>query len=176
MGSFSSIGTGRTLVPHDPEIKMRVVHGCATVRPTPTDTPMRTPFHLAVHVRDLDEARAFSGTTRGCAAGRSSETWVDFDVFGHQLSLHLGAPFANAPTGKVGNHMVPMPLVGVVLHLPDWKALAARLDTAGTDWVIAPSVPFEGQPAEQRTMFFRDPSGNPIDVKGLARMEGVFAA
>jgi extradiol dioxygenase family protein len=137
---------------------------------------MLTPFHLAFHVRDLDEARGFYGGTLGCAEGRSTDTWVDFDFFGHQISLHLGAPFANAPTGKVGDHMVPMPHFGVVLHLPDWKALSARLEAAGTNWVLAPSVRFEGQPGEQWTMFFRDPSGNPIEVKGFARMEEVFAA
>jgi uncharacterized protein len=137
---------------------------------------MLTPFHLAFHVRDLDESRAFYGTTLGCVEGRSTATWVDFDFFGHQLSLHLGQPFANAPTGKVGDHMVPMPHFGVVLHLPAWKALAARLEAAGTEWVLAPSVRFEGEPGEQWTMFFRDPSGNPIEVKGFAAMEGVFAA
>ncbi len=137
---------------------------------------MPTPFHLAFHVRDLDEARAFYGATLGCAEGRSTATWVDFDFFGHQLSLHLGEPFANAPTGRVGDHMVPMPHFGVVLHLPDWRALADRLAAAGTDWVIAPSVRFEGQPGEQWTMFFRDPSGNPIEVKGFAEMDCVFAA
>ncbi|MGL4280164.1 MAG: VOC family protein [Albidovulum sp.] len=137
---------------------------------------MLTPFHLALHVRDLDEARAFYGGILGCTEGRSTATWVDFDFFGHQLSLHLGAPFANAPTGKVGDHMVPMPHFGVVLHLPDWQALAARLEKAGTDWVLAPSVRFQGQPGEQWTMFFRDPSGNPIEVKGFAEMERVFAS
>ncbi len=137
---------------------------------------MPTPFHLAFHVRDLDEARAFYGGTLGCTEGRSTDTWVDFDFFGHQLSLHLGEPFANASTGKVGDHMVPMPHFGVVLQLPDWKALAERLEQAGTDWVLAPSVRFEGQPGEQWTMFFRDPSGNPIEVKGFAAMDRVFAA
>ena len=137
---------------------------------------MPTPFHLAFHVRDLDEARAFYGGTLGCKEGRSTDTWVDFDFFGHQLSLHLGTPFANAPTGRVGGHMVPMPHFGVVLHLPDWKALAERLEEAGTDWVLAPSVRFQGQPGEQWTMFFRDPSGNPIEVKGFAEMERVFAS
>ena len=136
---------------------------------------MLTPFHFAYHVRDLDEARAFYGGTLGCTEGRSTETWVDFDFFGHQISLHLGEPFANAPTGKVGEHMVPMPHFGVVLHLPDWQALAARLTTAGTDFVLKPSVRFQGEPGEQWTMFFRDPSGNPIEFKGFPDMGGVFA-
>jgi len=136
---------------------------------------MPTPFHLAFHVTDLDQARTFYGQTLGCAEGRSTDTWVDFNFFGHQISLHLGQPFANAPTGKVGDHMVPMPHFGVVLALPDWQALVDRLTAAGTDWVLAPSVRFQGEPGEQWTMFFRDPSGNPIEVKGFPDLAGVFA-
>lgn len=136
---------------------------------------MPTPFHFAYHVTDLDAARAFYGGVLGCAEGRSTETWVDFDFFGHQLSLHLGTPFANDTTGKVGDHMVPMPHFGVVLKLTDWKALSERLEAIGTDWVLAPSVRFEGEPGEQWTMFFRDPSGNPIEIKGFRDLDGVFA-
>lgn len=137
---------------------------------------MPTPFHLAFHVHDLDAARGFYGTVMGCAEGRSTESWVDFDFFGHQLSLHLGTPFATADTGKVGAHMVPMPHFGVVLEMADFRALAERLESAGVAFVIPPSVRFEGEPGEQWTMFFRDPSGNPIEVKGFADMAGVFAA
>lgn len=137
---------------------------------------MLTPFHLAYHVTDLDEARLFYGEIMGCKEGRSTETWVDFDFFGHQISLHLGTPFANAATGKVGDHMVPMPHFGVILHLEDWVTLAGRLETAQTDFIIAPSVRFKGEPGEQWTMFFRDPSGNPVEVKGFADMNAVFAA
>jgi extradiol dioxygenase family protein len=136
---------------------------------------MLTPFHLAIHVRDLDEARAFYAGTLGCAEGRSAPTWVDFDFFGHQLSLHLGTALAHAPTGRVGEHMVPMPHFGVVLHLPDWRALAARLEGAGVAFVLPPSVRFKDEPGEQWTMFFHDPSGNPIEVKGFATPEGIFA-
>lgn len=135
---------------------------------------MLTPFHLAINVTDLDETRAFYGGVLGCAEGRSTDTWVDYSFFGHQLSLHLGAPFATANTGKVGAHMVAMPHFGVVLAYDDWRALADRLEVAGTDWVIAPTVRFEGEPGEQWTMFFRDPSGNPIEVKGFRDMDGVF--
>ncbi|NHB77529.1 VOC family protein [Rhodobacter calidifons] len=131
---------------------------------------MLTPFHLAYHVTSLDEARAFYGGVLGCREG----TWVDFDFFGHQISLHLGEPFRTTNTGKVGDHMVPMPHLGLVLHLPEWRALADRLSAAGVAFVLPPQVPFQGQPGEQWTMFFRDPSGNPIEVKGFARMEGVF--
>ncbi len=136
---------------------------------------MLTPFHLAIHVTDLDAARKFYGGTLGCSEGRSTETWVDFSFFGHQLSLHLGQPFATTDTGKVGNHMVSMPHFGIVLHLPDWQALAAKLTAAGTDFVIPPTVRFEGEPGEQWTMFFRDPSGNPIEAMGFPNLEAVFA-
>jgi len=137
---------------------------------------MPTPFHLAIHVTDLDATRAFYGGVLGCAEGRSTDTWVDFDFFGHQLSLHLGTPFATTDTGKVGDHMVPMPHIGLVLALPDWECLRDRLEAAGTAWVLAPSVRFEGAPGEQWTMFFRDPSGNPIEIKGFRDMDAVFAA
>jgi hypothetical protein len=137
---------------------------------------MLTPFHLAYHVTDLDAARTFYGDVLGCTEGRSTETWVDFNFFGHQLSLHLGAPFQTTNTGKVGDHMVPMPHLGLVLHLPDWQALADRLVQAGVAFVLPPSVRFEGQPGEQWTMFFRDPSGNPIEVKGFRDLGAVFAA
>ena len=137
---------------------------------------MPTPFHLAVNVTDLDRARAFYGGLLGCAEGRSTETWVDFDFFGHQLSLHLGAPFATADTGKVGEHRVAMPHFGVVLGYEAWRALADRLEAAGVDWVIAPTVRFAGEPGEQWTMFFRDPSGNPLEIKGFRDMDQVFSS
>ena len=136
---------------------------------------MLLPFHFAYHVHDLDAARAFYGGVLGCLEGRSTETWVDFDFFGHQISLHLGAPFANAPTGRVGEHMVPMPHFGLVLDLPRFEALAGRLEAAGVDFVLPPQVRFAGEPGEQWTMFFRDPSGNPIEVKGFRDLAAVFA-
>jgi extradiol dioxygenase family protein len=137
---------------------------------------MKALFHLAYHVTDLDEARRFYGGVLGCREGRSTDTWVDFDFFGHQVSLHLGAPFATTNTGRVGEHMVPMPHLGLVLALPDWQALAARLRAANTEFVLEPQVRFEGQPGEQWTMFFRDPSGNPIEVKGFRSLETVYDA
>ena len=136
---------------------------------------MLVPFHFAFHVTDLDVAREFYGDALGATEGRSTDTWVDFDFFGHQLSLHLGEPFPNAATGKVGDHMVPMPHFGVVLPLDAWNTLAGRLEERQTDFIIAPSVRFKGEPGEQWTMFFRDPSGNPIGVKGFAEASGVFA-
>lgn len=137
---------------------------------------MKSLFHLAFNVRDLEAARAFYGGVLGCEEGRSAPTWIDYSFFGHQLSLHLGEPFATAETGRVGEHMVPMPHLGAVLPLADWRALAARLESAGTAFVIPPSVRYPGEPGEQWTMFFRDPSGNPIEIKGFADFDGVFAA
>ena len=136
---------------------------------------MHSLFHLAFHVRDLDVARRFYGDTLGCAEGRSTDTWVDFDFFGHQISLHLGEPFATTRTGCVDDVMVPMPHFGVVLELPDWQALADRLRAAGTEFLLAPQVRFEGRPGEQWTMFFLDPFGNPIEVKGLRSFDAAYA-
>lgn len=136
---------------------------------------MRSLFHLAYHVHDLDAARAFYGGVLGCREGRSTGTWVDYDFFGHQLSLHLGTPFATSDTGRVGDHLVPMPHLGVVLELADWRALADRLVAAGVDFVLPPQVRFQGLAGEQWTMFFRDPSGNPIEVKGFASLDAVYA-
>lgn len=135
----------------------------------------RSVFHLAIHVRDLDAARTFYGGLLGCREGRSTDTWVDFDFFGHQLSLHLGEPFPTSRTGRVGEHLVPMPHFGLVLLLPDWQALAARLTAGGLDFVLKPQVRFPGQPGEQWTMFFVDPFGNPIEVKGFASEAAIYA-
>ena len=92
---------------------------------------MKALFHLAYHVRDLDAARRFYGGVLGCREGRSTDTWVDFDFFGHQISLHRGEPFPTTDTGRVGDHWVPMPHLGLVLALPDWRALAERPTAAG---------------------------------------------
>lgn len=137
---------------------------------------MKSAFHLAYHVTNLDEARQFYGGVMGCAEGRSTQTWVDFNFFGHQISLHLGEPFKTTNTGKVGDHMVPMPHLGLVLALSDWQALAQRLTDEGIDFVLKPQLRFAGQPGEQWTMFFLDPCGNPIEVKGFASVEGIFAS
>ncbi len=136
---------------------------------------MRSAFHLAYHVTDLETSRRFYGDVLGCREGRSSDTWVDFDFFGHQISLHLGTPFVVTRTGKVGDHMVMMPHLGVVLPLDDWFALADRLQAAQIKFDIPPVVRFAGEPGEQRTMFFLDPSGNPIEVKGFRDFDGIFA-
>jgi extradiol dioxygenase family protein len=137
---------------------------------------MRSAFHLAYHVRDLDDSRRFYGGVLGCVEGRSTDTWVDFDFFGHQISLHLGEPFPVTNTGRVGDHLVPMPHLGLVLGLADWTTLADRLVAAGISFVIAPTRRFVGEPGEQATMFFLDPCGNPIEVKGFADLDKVFAS
>lgn len=152
------------------------LEGADMTAAAPTEDDMKSVFHLAYHVTDLDAARRFYGGVLGCAEGRSTQTWVDFDFFGHQISLHLGAPFPVTRTGKVGDHMVMMPHLGVALPLDDWFALAERLQAGGVGFDIPPVVRFEGEPGEQRTMFFFDPSGNPIEVKGFRDLEGVFAA
>lgn len=132
-------------------------------------------FHLAYHVDDLDMARTFYGGILGCAEGRSTDTWVDYNFFGHQISLHLGPVFSTSNTGKVGTHMVPMPHLGVILPQNEWRELAKRLTAKGIDFTISPTIRFEGEPGEQSTMFFHDPAGNPIEIKGFTDMSGVFA-
>jgi extradiol dioxygenase family protein len=118
----------------------------------------------------------FYGDVLGAKEGCSTETWVDFDFFGHQLSFHLGPVLKTESTGYLWEHLVPMPHFGMVLALPDWRMLASRLHAAEVVFVIPPSVRFEGEPGEQWTMFFRDPSGNPIEFKGFADLDRVFAS
>jgi extradiol dioxygenase family protein len=133
-------------------------------------------FHLAFPVRDLAEARAFYGGLLGCPEGRSSEAWVDFDFHGHQIVAHLSPDEAgHRATSAVDGEDVPVRHFGVILALPEWEALAGRLTAAGVRFVIAPQVRFRGQPGEQATMFFLDPSGNALEFKAFARDEMVFA-
>jgi extradiol dioxygenase family protein len=136
---------------------------------------MQSLFHLAYHVHDLEQSRRFYCDVLQCEEGRSTDTWLDVSFFGHQLSLHLGEPFAVTNTGKVGDHMVPMPHLGIILRMEDWQRLADHLTACEVKFVLAPSKRFVGEPGEQATMFFRDPSGNPIEVKGFADWESVYA-
>jgi uncharacterized protein len=137
------------------------------------------PFHLAFKVDDLQAARRFYGEVLGCPEGRSSETWIDFNLFGHQIVAHLsgGAGIANqhCDRSQVDGHSVPVPHFGVVLPPAEWKALAARLEKAGVEFVIEPYTRFEGQPGEQSTMFFLDPAGNALEFKSFARPDEIFA-
>ena len=137
---------------------------------------MKSLFHLAFNVTDLAVARQFYGGVLGCTEGRSTDTWVDFDFFSHQLSLHIGHPFKTEATGRVGNTLVPMPHFGLVLALPDWHAMAARLKAANTQFVMQPQLRFAGEPGEQHTMFFCDPFGNPMEIKGFESLSNLYQA
>ena len=134
------------------------------------------PFHLAFPVDDLAAARRFYGEILGCAEGRSADHWVDFDLRGHQIVAHL-APDAVRPraTNPVDGEQVPVPHFGVVLPMAEWKALAERLQAAGAEFVIPPTVRFEGQPGEQATMFLLDPAGNALEFKAMADLANLFA-
>ena len=133
-------------------------------------------FHLAFPVRDLAEARAFYGELLGCPEGRSSPEWVDFDFHGHQIVAHLSPGEAGgAATNAVDGHQVPVRHFGLLLTLPEWETLAARLKSAGTSFIIEPHIRFPGEPGEQATMFFLDPSGNALEFKAFADDAQVFA-
>ena len=118
----------------------------------------RSLFHFAFNVTDLDAARRFYGGVLGCTEGRSTDTWVDFDFFGHQISLHLGQPFPTANTGHVGDKLVPMPHFGLILQQADWQAMADRLSAAGTRFVL--SVPMAGLDKVKSAWFF--PTGDAV--------------
>ncbi|MFM1896353.1 MAG: hypothetical protein RLZZ385_1427 [Pseudomonadota bacterium] len=140
-----------------------------------------TPFHLAIQVRDIDEARDFYGVKMGLPEGRSSDQWIDFNLFGHQLVTHLNP--ALGASGKVPSiangvdgHGVPVPHFGVVLTFPEWEALAQRLRGFVDEFVIEPYIRFKGQPGEQGTLFFLDPSGNALEFKAFRNIEAELFA
>lgn len=134
------------------------------------------PFHLAFPVRDLAEARDFYGKKMGCPEGRSSDHWIDFNLYGHQIVAHL-APEECTPvaTSDVDEHNVPVRHFGVVLDMPTWEHLAERLKAENTEFVIEPYIRFKGEPGEQATMFFMDPSGNALEFKAFNSLESLFA-
>jgi extradiol dioxygenase family protein len=134
------------------------------------------PFHLAFPVDDLAAARQFYGGLLGCPEGRSADKWIDFDLYGHQIVTHL-APDAGRQraSNAVDGHDVPVPHFGVVLPMAEWKALAARLQAADLDFVIEPTIRFEGQAGEQATMFFLDPAGTALEFKAMANPAKLFA-
>ena len=134
-------------------------------------------FHLAFPVRDLGEARAFYGGLLGCPEGRSSDDWVDFDFHGHQIVAHLSLSetAGGGATSPVDGHDVPVRHFGLLLALPAWQALAARLTAAGTAFIIEPHIRFPGEAGEQATMFLLDPSGNALEFKAFADDAMVFA-
>lgn len=138
---------------------------------------MKNLFHLAFPVDDLEEARAFYGDLLGCKEGRSSEIWVDFDFFGHQIVTHLvSEKDRRTASNPVDQDTVPVPHFGVVLEMEDWKRLAEKLTERGVDFIIKPKIRFAGQIGEQATMFLLDPSGNALEFKGFEDFSQVFAA
>jgi len=143
--------------------------------PATNPGPM-SPFHLAFPVHDLSLARKFYGQTLGCPEGRSANDWVDFNFYGHQIVAHL-APDETGSTQRnaVDGHGVPVRHFGIVLPMADWEALAARLKSLGIEFVIEPYIRFKGEPGEQATMFFLDPSGNAIEIKAFADIAMLFA-
>ncbi len=135
------------------------------------------PFHLAIPVTDLTQAEQFYQGVLGCAKGRSSAQWIDWDFFGHQLVTHLVAEMPSLPThNQVDNQAVPVPHFGVVLDWSVWQSLAQQLTAEGLDFVIEPQVRFKGQVGEQATMFFYDPSGNALEFKAFKDMAQLFAS
>jgi len=139
--------------------------------------PAHGRFHLAMPVHDLAAARAFYGGLLGCPEGRSADTWVDFDLYGHQFVAHLDR--ASAGRGQVSNSVdgdqVPVPHFGVLLSPTKWEQLAQRLKDAETEFLINPRTRFKGQSGEQSTMFLLDPSGNALEFKSFADDSQVFA-
>ena len=135
-----------------------------------------TPFHLAFPVDDLEAARRFYGEVLGCSEGRSSDRWIDFDLFGHQIVAHLSDLSRPASGNPVDGHYVPVPHFGVVLPPAEWNAFAERVKAAGVKFVIEPYTRFAGEPGEQSTMFFLDPAGNALEFKAFADMGQLFAS
>jgi extradiol dioxygenase family protein len=134
-------------------------------------------FHLAFAVDDLARAREFYGTVLGCPEGRSSDRWIDFDLYGHQIVAHLAPPreSLDAAHNAVDGDDVPVPHFGLILEWQDWQTLATRLQTAGTRFVIEPHIRFKGEAGEQATMFFRDPAGNALEFKAFQDESRIFA-
>jgi len=134
------------------------------------------PFHLAFPVDDLAAARRFYGDLLGCPEGRSSDRWIDFDLRGHQIVAHLAPEAApRRASNPVDGEDVPVPHFGLVLAMDEWKALAGRLRAGGVEFVIEPTIRFEGQPGEQATMFLLDPAGNALEFKAMADPGNLFA-
>lgn len=137
-----------------------------------------SPFHLAIPVFDLPAARRFYGEVFGLEEGRSSEQWVDFNFFGHQLVIHAHPKTTaqeSAHTNAVDGHDVPVPHFGVVLAMDEWQALAERLQSLDTRFVIEPGIRFKGQVGEQATMFLFDPCGNALEFKAFKDIDQLFA-
>ena len=133
------------------------------------------PFHLAFPVTSLAKAREFYGELLGCPEGRSSEEWVDFNFYGHQIVAHLAPDSGHRDTNIVDGDNVPVRHFGAVLPLQEWEKLAGKLKAAKTSFIIEPHIRFKGQPGEQATMFFLDPCGNAIEFKAFENPQNLFA-
>ncbi|MGJ7489084.1 VOC family protein [Variovorax sp. ZT4R33] len=141
-----------------------------------TDAVQRIPFHLAFPVRDIAEARAFYGDLLGCPEGRSAPEWVDFDFYGHQIVAHLAPDECGHKTSSaVDGHQVPVRHFGAIVPMDRWQTMADKLVAQKTEFVIEPYIRFKGEPGEQATMFFLDPSGNAIEMKSFADLNSLFA-
>lgn len=137
---------------------------------------MNNLFHLAFPVKDLEESRKFYGEILGCEEGRSSDEWIDFNLFGHQIVAHLAPESAGAKhKNEVDKDRVPVPHFGIILPMTEWEDLAERLKTREVEFVIEPKIRFKGEIGEQATMFFLDPSGNALEFKAFADFSQVFA-
>ncbi|MBG97540.1 glyoxalase [bacterium] len=133
------------------------------------------PFHLAFPVRDLKEAKRFYVDFLGCGLGRSSDKWIDFDFFGHQVVAHLVKDKKNkTQTSAVDSKNVPVEHFGIILSMPDWKKLALKLESKGVNFIIKPYIRFKNLPGEQATMFFLDPSGNALEFKAFKDDSEIF--
>lgn len=133
-------------------------------------------FHLAFPVHDLAAAREFYGDTLECKEGRSSDNWIDFDLYGHQIVAHLAPGSSGVKSAnEVDTDNVPVPHFGIVLPMAQWKELAEKLNAKGVKFVIEPKIRFAGEVGEQATMFFLDPSGNALEFKGFSDFAQVFA-
>lgn len=140
-----------------------------------------TPFHIAVQVRDIDEAREFYGVKMGLPEGRSSEDWIDFNLFGHQYVVHLNPQIGSngkvtSTSNPVDGHGVPIPHCGVVLNFDEWEEFSVKVREFVDEFIIEPYVRFKGQPGEQGTMFFMDPSGNALEFKAFRDIENELFA
>ena len=133
-----------------------------------------TPFHLAIPVSNLEKSREFYRDVLGCKEGRSSEHWVDFDFFGHQLVCHVSDSINKQIINPVDGEDVPVPHFGVVLSIEEFEEFLMKINDKDIDFIIEPTIRFKGEVGEQRTMFFRDPSGNAIEIKAFKDMENLF--
>lgn len=138
---------------------------------------MTAPFHLALPVADLEETRAFYTEVLGCTMGRTSDRWIDFNFFGHQVTVHLKPEeTGQAQTNPVDGDQVPVRHFGVVLDWNDWHALADSLTKQGIRFIIEPHIRFKGEVGEQATLFFLDPSGNALEFKSFKDPSRLFAS